>query len=147
MIAKYKLHISFVVLFFSTLVFPAHSLPQTNKNISSPSGSDKLTLVHATMCERIREYSPKNTAIIFSIGIGKLSCFTSFDPVPKEMNIYHKWFHKDTLSTKKRLILKPPRWSTYSTIQLREADKGPWRVEITDDKGTRLKTLRFSIVD
>jgi len=99
------------------------------------------------MCESIKDYSPINTAIIFSIEIGKISCFTSFDPVPKEMNIYQKWFHMDKLSTKKKLILKPPRWSTFSSIQLREADKGPWRVEITDNEENILKTLRFSIVD
>lgn len=147
MIAKYKLYISFFILISSNLICPALSLPQTNKNLPPSSDPDKLTLVHAAMCEDIREYSPKNTAIIFPIEIGKVSCFTSFDPVPKEMNIYQKWFFKDTLSTKKRLLLKPPRWSTYSTIQLREADKGPWRVEIMDDKGTILKVLRFSIVD
>lgn len=147
MIVKHKYYIAFFILFSSSLLFPSHSLPQTNKTLSPSSPPDKLTLVHAAMCEEIREYSPKNTAIIFSIEIGKVSCFTSFDPVPKEMNIYQKWFHKDTLSTKKRLLLKTPRWSTYSTIQLREADKGPWRVEITDNKGTILKILRFSIVD
>jgi hypothetical protein len=53
----------------------------------------------------------------------------------------------DKLSTKKKLVLKPPRWSTFSSIQLREADKGPWRVEITDDDENILRILRFSIVD
>ncbi len=147
MVTKYKLYISFFIIILSGLFFSSHSLPQTNKNLSPSSATEKLTLVHAAMCEGIKELSPKNTAIIFSIEIGKVSCFTLFDPVPKEMNIYQKWFYKDTLSTKKRLLLKPPRWSTYSTIQLREADKGPWRVEITDDKGAILKILRFSIVD
>jgi hypothetical protein len=51
------------------------------------------------------------------------------------------------LSTKKKLFLKPPSWSTYSSIQLREADKGPWRVEVTDDKGKLFATLRFSVTD
>jgi len=147
MIAKYKLYISFFILILSCSIFLSHSLPQTNKNLSPSSASENLTFAHSAMGEGIRGLSPKNTAIIFSIEIGKVSCFTSFDPVPKEMNIYQKWYHKDTLSTKKRLLLKPPRWSTYSTIQLREADKGPWRVEITDNKGTILKVLRFSIVD
>jgi hypothetical protein len=45
------------------------------------------------------------------------------------------------------LTLKPPRWSTFSSIQLREADKGPWRVEIVDEKDRLHKTLRFSITD
>jgi hypothetical protein len=48
---------------------------------------------------------------------------------------------------RKRLILKPPRWASVSSIKLREADKGPWRVEIRDAEGRLLATLRFSITD
>lgn len=146
MIARHKQYIIFFGLLLIILFSFSHVIPQTNEN-SASSPAEKLTLVHAAMCESIKDYSPINTAIIFSIEIGEISCFISFDPVPEEMNIYQKWFHMDKLSTKKKLILKPPRWSTFSSIQLREADKGPWRVEITDDKENILKTLRFSIVD
>ncbi|OEU63274.1 MAG: hypothetical protein BA867_06740 [Desulfobacterales bacterium S5133MH16] len=99
------------------------------------------------MCEEIKDFTPKYRGVVFSIKIGKVSCFTSFDPVPKETFIYHKWFHKDKPSTKKRLTLQPPRWATYSSIQLRETDKGPWRVEITDQKENILHTVRFTITD
>ena len=106
-----------------------------------------LTLGQAVMCESLEAYSPENIAVVFSIGVGKVLCFTSFDNVPEEMVIYHSWYRKDQLSSKRKLTLKPPRWATFSGIQLREADKGPWRVEITDDGGNLLRTLRFSITD
>jgi hypothetical protein len=51
------------------------------------------------------------------------------------------------LSTQVRLRLHPPNWATFSTIQLREADKGPWRVEVTDQDGRIFTILRFSITD
>ncbi len=79
--------------------------------------------------------------------MGKVYCFSSFDPVPKKTFIYHYWYFQDRLIARVKLTLKPPRWRTYSTIQLRKADKGPWRVEITDSKGQRFKVLRFSITD
>jgi hypothetical protein len=145
MIARYKQYVILIGLLLIILSPFSHVIPQTNKNASL--STEKLTLVHAAMCECIKDYSPINTAIVFSIEIGKISCFTSFDPVPEEMSIYQNWFHKDKLSTKKKLILKPPRWSTFSSIQLREADKGPWRVEITDNEENILRILRFSIVD
>lgn len=147
MIARYKLHILLLGLLSIILIPLSHTFPQTNKSLLPSSPSEELRLVNAAMCEEIKEYSPKNTAVTFSIEIGKVSCFTSFDPVPNEMNIYQKWFHRDRLSTNKRLLLKPPRWSTFSSIQLREADKGPWHIEITDDEGNILRILRFSIVD
>jgi hypothetical protein len=32
-------------------------------------------------------------------------------------------------------------------VELRDADKGPWRVEISDEKGIIFHMLRFSITD
>jgi Protein of unknown function (DUF2914) len=99
------------------------------------------------MCEEIQDFTCRNPAVVFSMKIGKVSCYTSFDPVPEKTFIYHKWFHRDELSTTKRLTLQPPRWGTYSSIQLRETDKGPWRVEISDQNGNLLRILRFSITN
>jgi len=106
-----------------------------------------LALAEAVMCESIESYSPQTPAVVFSINIGKVNCYSNFDPVPEKTYIYHRWYFKDRLTTRKRLYLKPPRWGTYTSIQLREADRGPWRVEIADKEGNILKTLRFSITD
>lgn len=109
--------------------------------------SPKLTLARAVMCERIQEYAPVNPAIVFSIERARISCFTEFDPVPEKTHVYHRWYRRDSLITVKRLTINPPRWSTFTSVQLRDADKGPWRVEITDENGDRMHTLRFSITD
>ncbi len=145
---KYK----FVGLVAITLLLagPAGiSLAQTQKDeVQKTTPTAKvLTLVDAAMCEDIKDYAPHFEAIIFSSTIGKLRCFTSFDPVPVKTFIIHRWFREDKLSSQKKLTLKPPRWSTFSSIQLREADKGPWRVEITGPEGKIFKILRFSILD
>ncbi|MGD9238748.1 MAG: DUF2914 domain-containing protein [Desulfobacterales bacterium] len=99
------------------------------------------------MCEEIFSNAPLNPTVVFSITQRKAVCFSSFDEVPQKMVIYHSWYHRDVPSAKIRLTLKPPRWSTYSSIQLRRTDIGPWRVEITDDKGNVLGVLRFSVTD
>lgn len=147
MALKHKLPIFLFGLFLVSLLLHSRAIPQTNENTPPQTTPQKLALVHSAMCEKIEGYSPLNPAIVFSIEIGKVSCFTSFDPVPEEMFIYQKWYHKDKLSTRQKLLLKPPRWSTFSSIQLREADKGPWRVEIIDHGGNVLHVLRFSISD
>jgi hypothetical protein len=46
-----------------------------------------------------------------------------------------------------KLSLKTPRWSTFSRMRLRNGEKGPWRVEITDEEGNILGVLRFSVTD
>jgi hypothetical protein len=108
---------------------------------------EKLMLKEAYMCESVKNFSPVNPAVVFSISAKSISCFTVFDPVPEKMVVYHKWYRKDRLTTTQSLTLEPPAWRTYSSIQLREADKGPWRVEVVGPRGAILKILRFSITD
>jgi hypothetical protein len=147
MCIRYKLLNFFFVLLCINLGFTLQAFPQDNQSSNSKPAPKELKMDRAIMCEEIKDLVPQNPAVVFSIKIGKVSCFTSFDPVPEKTFIYHNWFHRDDPSTKKRLTLQPPRWATYSTIQLRETDKGPWRVEISDQQGNILGILRFSITD
>lgn len=114
---------------------------------TNPSGKSGIALTRAVMCESIKGYEPENTAVVFSIDVGKISCFTSFDRIGATTAALHKWYRRDELVTTKRLTLKPPSWSTYSSIQLREADKGPWHVEIYDDDNNLLDILQFSVTE
>ena len=115
-------------------------------NPSRPSAKE-MSLERAVMCEYIEDFAPMNQAVVFSIDVGKISCFTSFSDIKQPTYAMHKWYRRDELVTTKRLSLKPPSWSTYSSIQLREADKGPWRVEILNHQSQLMKTLRFSVTD
>jgi hypothetical protein len=109
--------------------------------------ASKLILTSAVMCEDVQDRQPLNEGVVFPIGIGKVFCYTVFDEVPENTFIMHNWYNRDNLSTKIKLPLQPPRWTTYSAIQLRESDKGPWRVEITDSEGRVLQILRFSVTE
>ena len=88
-----------------------------------------------------------NSLELSGFHIDDIFCFTTFDPVPQKTVIYHHWFHRDRPSAKVKLTLKPPRWSSYSSIQLRAEDIGPWRVEIADSQGRIFHVLRFSITE
>jgi hypothetical protein len=115
------------------------------REVSSPPAAPKL--VKAVMCETIQKFTPVNQAVVFSIGLGRVSCFTEFDQVVKQRVIYHRWYHKGRLISVKQFTLNPPRWSSFSSMQLRDADIGPWQVAITDEKGRLISTLRFSITE
>ena len=132
------------------LIFLASFLSQAfaQEKDSPPKGAnEKLTLVQAAMCEGIEDNSPKNRAIVFPFSIGRVHCFTAFDPVPDETVIYHKWYFRDKLRARVKLSLKTPRWATFSRIRFRDEEKGPWRVEITDEEGNIFGILRFSVTD
>jgi hypothetical protein len=136
--------------YFFVLVFVTSFLSQAfaqKKDSSSKGTNEKLTLVQAVMCEGIEDNSPKNRAIVFPFSIGRVYCFTTFDPVPAKTVIYHKWYFRDKIRARVKLSLKSPRWSTFSRIGLRDGEKGPWRVEIADEEGNIFGILRFSVTD
>ncbi len=107
----------------------------------------QLELFQALMAEDIFSNAPRNPTTAFSVKQKKAVCFTSFNQVPQKLIIYHNWYHRDVPSAKIRLTLKPPSWSTYSSIELNKTDIGPWRVEITDETGNVLEVLRFSVTE
>ncbi len=141
---KYRSYFIFgaIIAVHFFLLLPLHPL----KNIGSANAS-QLKLFQGLMCEEIFANAPRNPTIVFSISQKKAVCFSSFDEVPQKTFIYHNWYHRDVPSAKIRLDINPPRWSTYSSIQLRRTDIGPWRVEITDENDNVLGVLRFSVTD
>lgn len=123
------------------------AVPDVLWSQDAPAPPVGLRLVKAVMCESIQKFAPFNQAVVFSIDLGRVSCFTEFDPVRKQTVIHHKWYHRGSLISVKQFTLNPPRWSSYSSMQLRDADKGPWQVDVTDENDKLLYTLRFSITD
>jgi hypothetical protein len=103
--------------------------------------------ISATMCEGISENLPLNLTVLFRVAGKCAYCWSSFQEIKEKSYVYHHWYRKDKLVSSVKLSIQPPRWATYSSIYLRESDKGPWRVDIVDNKDNILKTLRFSITD
>lgn len=135
---KYKRFPIILLIFGLLAAFP----------LSAGSQSDNpVELVEAVLCEDIKDGVPQNVTSVFSIERRTAICFTSFDPVHQKSVIYHHWYHRDVPSARIKLTLKPPRWASYSSIQLRAEDIGPWRVEITDDQGNIYDVLRFSVTE
>jgi hypothetical protein len=141
------LFLPMLIISLSTGILEVSRAQSEKQPPAAEQSSQKSNLIQAVTCEKVEILTPVRQSIPFSVSAGQVCCFTSFDPVPNPSVVYHRWFHRDELSTQIRLKLYPPRWSTYSVIQLRESDKGPWRVEITDQAGNIYDVLRFSITD
>ena len=112
-----------VIIFIFLSPLPGWS--SKDNNTSSNNTSGKPVLIEATMCEEMKDGLPLNRAILFSIEKGKVICFSAFEKIPERTTIFHKWYFRDKLIYRNKLSLKPPRWSTYSSIKLRDTDRGP----------------------
>jgi hypothetical protein len=108
---------------------------------------DGLRLTAAYMCEQVSDAGPENRAVVFSASDGKVFCFCYFEAVPDKTFVYHAWYHGDRLITKRKINLEPPNSKLHSSMQLRDSDKGPWRVEILGPDNRRLEVVQFSVTD
>ena len=144
---RQRVAIIFILVWIAGILLPPPGFSQEEKAATTDISAKPLTLGQAVICEEIFANAPRNRTVIFSVAKEKVICYTTFDSVPEKTFIYHNWFHKDIPSSRLRLVLRPPSWSTYSSIQIRKTDIGPWRVEITDAKGQILRVLRFSITE
>jgi hypothetical protein len=106
-----------------------------------------MNLALAVMCEAVQNLKPVNEALTFPVSLGHVYCVSIFKQVSKPTVIFHRWYRRNELSTQIRLKLYPPHWTTYSVVQLREEDKGPWHIEVADQNGRVFGILRFSITD
>ena len=136
-----------IVIWVTFFLIPLPGFSQEEKEVTADDSAEPLTLGQAVICEEIFANAPRNQTVVFSTVKEKVVCFTAFESVPEKTFIYHNWYHKDIPSSRIRLVLRPPRWSTYSSIRIRRTDIGPWRVEITDATGQVLRVLRFSITE
>jgi len=108
---------------------------------------DDVRLTAAYMCEQVSKAGPENRAVVFSASEGRIFCFSYFERVPAKSAAFHVWYHRDRFVTKRKFVLEPPSWKIYSTMQLRETDTGPWRVEILGADNKLLDIVRFSVTD
>lgn len=107
----------------------------------------QMAVEKAFVCEEITNREPSKKAVVFRNGVERVYCYTVVDQVGGSTVIYHNWYKRDRLSSRIKLNVKSPKWVTFSSIQLRDYDNGPWRVDITDSEGNVLKVVRFSILD
>lgn len=138
---------SIAQLFFAGILLLTLTAGASAENTGTKGTFDEAVMVESVMCEAIENFQAVQPAVAFSIALGEVFCFSNFDPVFEKTYIFHKWYKKDKLIFTMQLTLSPPKWSSFSRIQIRDADKGPWRVEVRSLDNTLLKTLRFSMVD
>ena len=132
-------------LLFVTIVFL--SVPLIAEQNDSGDSTTSPTLKKAVMCEGLKDGLPLDQTIVFDVSKGSAYCWSDFDPVSVDGFIYHKWYRNGELVYNQQLAVRPPRWATYSHLRLRQADVGPWRLDITDENDNILKTIRFSITE
>ena len=93
----------------------------------------------------IEKLNPIGVGQNFSSTVGKLYCFTRITGAKSETKVYHLWFYGDRLAQEVLLPVKGFNWRTYSLRPIPPEWTGSWRVDITMEDGTLLKSVGFTI--
>ena len=81
----------------------------------------------------------------FSTSVGKLYCFSKIANIDSHTNVVHAWYYGSEERARVSLNVTPPAWRTYSSKVIQAHEIGVWRVEILDQDGNLLDTVRFQV--
>lgn len=106
---------------------------------------DSLTVTELVITSKIIKGKPVDSIKRLSSGTDKnLYCFTRLTaPAGSEDYIKHLWYRGDEKVAEYRLPVKGEKWRTYSKKSIQKGWAGDWRVEVVDDNGKLLKTVKF----
>ena len=81
----------------------------------------------------------------FSTSAGKLYCSSKIANIDSHSNVVHAWYYGSEERARVSLNVSPPAWRTYSSKVIQAHEIGVWRVEILDQDGNLLDTVRFQV--
>lgn len=126
---------NFLIVFVITLAaaFPAFA------------EGESFTVTEMVISSKIVKGKPVDSIKRLSSGTDKnLYCFTRLvAPEGVEGNIKHLWYKGDEKVAEFTLPVKGENWRTYSKKRILKGWAGEWRVEVVDDSGKLLKTVKF----
>ena len=106
--------------------------------------TEGIFVEEAAVATSIKDLVPEGVAETFPSNVGKLYCY-SLVMNGQGASIIHKWYYKEDLVAALPLAIKYPSHRTYSVKNIFPGTKGEWRVEVTKEDGTILKTVKFKV--
>jgi hypothetical protein len=110
-----------------------------------PEAAPSLVVSESAIATGMEGLTPQGAADSFESGVGKLYAFTKITGAQGETSVKHLWFHGDHLVAEVELPVKASTWRTYSSKTIMPDMTGPWKVDVTAQDGTVLKSIPFTV--
>lgn len=121
------------------------SVPWTDPAYSQDKTAPPIVIEEAVIATDVESLTPVAPGVSFDATIGRLYCYTRIKTHLQKAVIKHLWFHGDKMVMEVTLPIKPSHWRTYSMKTILPSAGGDWKVDVTSEDGTILKTLNFTI--
>jgi Protein of unknown function (DUF2914) len=99
----------------------------------------------AVICKGVENRAPVEPGETFESSVGRLYCFTRIAGANRETLVHHVWYPPGRNPHDQPLPVKSASWRTWSEKTVPAGWTGQWRVEVTAEDGTVLKTLVFQL--
>ena len=123
----------FLTALLFVFIFPLASL-----------AAEGIFVEEAAVATSIKDLVPEGVAETFPSNVGKLYCY-SLIMNGQGASVIHKWYYKENLVAAIPLAVKYQSHRTYSVKNIFPGTEGEWRVEVTKEDGTILKTVKFKV--
>jgi Protein of unknown function (DUF2914) len=106
---------------------------------------ESVTITELVITSKIVKGKPVDSIKRLSSKTDKnLYCFTRLEsPAGGDGIIKHLWYKGDDKIAEYTLPVKGQKWRTYSKKRIPRGLAGEWRVDVVDDSGKLLKTVKF----
>jgi hypothetical protein len=107
--------------------------------------AESMNIEKSAVCENVVNREVVNEGSSFPTSVGKLYCFSKVANIDSYTEVVHTWYFGNTQRARVTLNVNPPAWRTYSSKNIQNHEIGDWRVEIRDQGGNLLETVRFEV--
>ncbi len=105
----------------------------------------QLTVEEGVICTDVVDRQPVGANTSFAASVDRLCCFTRITGAEDPTTITHVWYFGDIERARIELSVRSLSWRTHSSKVIQAHEVGPWRVDVLDEAGSVLKTIRFEI--
>ncbi len=121
------------------LAFAALLAPQ------AASAQSRLTVPESSVATMVVDRMPSGTSMSFPANVERLYAWTRIQGASGETTIHHVWIQGDVERADIELRIGGSPWRTWSNKAIMPEWTGDWRVEVRDDSGNVLETIRFTV--
>ena len=119
----------------------AVSVAAAQEKPAAPTNAN-LKVEKAVAATSVENREPVGESAEFEATVGTVSCWTKISAKSVPATIKHVWYLGDQQVFEKALDIKFPSTRTWSSKSVKT---GSWRVDVTDDAGTVLTSVSFTV--
>ena len=110
--------------------------------VSAQSG---LTVPESSIATMVVDRTPTGTSMTFPANVERLYAWTRINGAAAGTTVHHVWIQGDVERADIVLQIGGSPWRTWSNKAIMPEWTGDWRVEVRDDRGNVLETIRFTV--